>query len=377
MSCCLDKLGKSQKLADNLIKIVKSDKKKRMEFMENLMQDKSKLNDYFHKIISSFTAREDFCKWYYEYLLMYSEWFRKSFEEKSLQEVLALVPCISPWAFEGKCKEREMGLLPEVFGRRADFQKFCERLLKSSAFKAFAKVKDMEVQETLAKTTNHKKDLLREKQQKVTALLKEKMGQNLSLKCGKTKFDIQPMFNPFSNKVVLRLSTEKGDRYILKISPYNNPHIVTDMDRKAHENQLIRADSPYSNACVDFYLKYNGCKGASEVLYYDFIYDAVLYKESDCKSYHYPDKMKVCKDVIKFNLTELKCVSDLGLYLNDVREENLLVNKKSNNIELIDSGHMSYISPLNPGCPGYTYTMGNLCGRDSMGHFAVVMTWLK
>lgn len=377
MCDCLDKLGKGQKLADNLLKTVKADKKKRMEFMENLMQDKSKLNDCFHKIMEAFSKKEDFSKWYYDYLLMYSEWFRKSFEEKDVSEVLALVPCISPWAFEGKCKEREMGKLPELFGKRDDFQKFCERLLKSPAFSAFAKVKDMEVQEALQKTSNHKKDLLKEKQKKVTALLKEKMGQNLTMKCGKTKFDIQPMFNPFSNKVVLRLISESDKKYILKISPYNNPHITTDMERKAHENQLIRADSPYSNACVDFYLKYNGCKAAAEVLYYDFIYDAVLYEESDCKAYHYPNRAKVCKDVMRFNLTELKCVSDLGLYLNDVREENLLVNKKTGMVELIDSGHMSYINPLNPGVPGYTYTMGNLCGRDSIGHFAVVMAWLK
>ena len=270
-----------------------------------------------------------------------------------------------------------MGELPSLFGKRADFQKFCECLLKSPAFKAFARVKDLELKEKLQKNKNYKKDMLVEKQKKVTALLKEKMGETFSIKCGKTKFDIHPLFNPFSNKVVLRLITQDKEKYILKISPYNNPYITKDIERKTHENQLIRADSPYSNACVDFYLKYNNCKATAEVLYYDFIYDAVLYKERDCKAYRYPNKMKVYKDVMKFNLTEMKCVSDLGLYLNDVREENLLVNKKTNTVELIDSGHMSYINPLNPGVPGYTYTLGNLCGRDSIGHFAVVMTWMK
>lgn len=373
----LDGFGKGQKLASSLSNILNGNKKKRMGFIEGLMQDKTKLNNYFYKIMTSFSSKEEFYKWYCDYITVYSEWFRKSFEEKRVQDVLALVPCITPWAFEGKCKEREMGELPIIFGKRSDFQKFCKKLLKSKAFKAFAKVKDMEVKETLQKTSNHKKDWLKDKQKKVSLMLKEKMGHNFVLKCGNTKFNICPRFNPFSNKVVLRLITEQDDKYILKISPYNNSNITTDKERKAHENQLLRADSPYSNACVDFYLKYNGCKAGADILYYDFIYDAVLYKENECTAYHYPNRAKVCKDVMNFNLTELQCVSDLGLYLNDVREENLLVNKKNKNIELIDTGHMSYISPLNPGCPGYTYTMGNLCGRDSIGHFAVVMAWMK
>ena len=377
MTNFLFNLGKGEELANNLCKVLKASKNKRMEFVENLMCEKAKLNDCLHIIIKAFKKKEDFNKWYSEYLLVYYEWFRKSFEEKNIDDVLAMVPCISPWAFEGKCQEREMGILPSQFGKRSHFQKFCANLINSPAFKAFATVKDMEVQESLQKSSNHKKDLLKEKQKKVTALLKEKMGQDFTMVCGKTKFNIQPMFNPFSNKVVLRLTSEMGDKYILKISPYNNPCITTDMERKIHENQLLRADSPYSTACVDFYLKYTGCSAAAEVLYYDFRYAAVLYKESDCKAYHYPDKSKTCNDVIKFNLSELNCISDLGLYLNDVRKENLLINKQNQNIELIDSGHMSYISPLNPGCPGYTYTMGNLCGRDSIGHFAVVMTWMK
>ena len=371
------KTGKGKKTKEFLTAILKASKKQRLQFIDDLMRDKSKLNGCLEQFMSSFAARRDFCNWYYDYLLVYSEWFRHKFESGNVKDVLAMIPCISPWAFEGKCQAREMGELPQVLGKRKDFQKFCKDLLNSRAFKAFAKVKDMELQESLQKEKNHKKDLLLAKQKKVTALLQENMGKDFSLKCGKCNLLIQPMFNPFSNKVVLRLTAGNGDKYILKISPYNNPKITTDKERKAHENQLIRADSPYSNACVDFYLKYNNCAAAANILYYDFIYDAVLYKEDDCKAYHYPNRAKVCRDVIEFNLSELKGVTDLGLYLNDVREENLLVDKKTGEIKLIDSGHMSYISPLNPGCPGYTYTMGNLCGRESLGHFGAVMTWKK
>lgn len=376
MNDILNETNKAE-LAVKLQTVIKAHKKQRMGFMDALMADKKKLNMYFRRFYESFGKREDFELWYYEYLLMYSEWFRQTFAEADKEKVLALVPNISPWAFEGRFDDREMGKLPELFGTRADFQKFCERLIKSQAFKAFAQVKDLEVQESLPQTTNHKKDLLKEKQKRVTALLKEKMGNGFTMKCAKTSFKIQPMFNPFANKVVLRLTAKNDDKYILKISPYNNPKITTDEARKAHENQLIRADSPYSNACVDFYLKYNNCAGGANILYYDFVYDAVLYKEDDCNAYHYPNREKVCKKPLQFNLTEVKCISDLGLYLNDVREENLLINKQSKNVELIDSGHMSYLSPLNPGCPGYTITMGNLCGRDSIGHFGVMMSWKK
>ena len=90
--------------------------------------------------------------------------------------------------------------------------------------------------------------------------------------------------------------------------------------------------------------------------------------------------ISTCYDILFkyiFNLEEIKCITDLGLFLNDVREENLLINKATKQIQLIDSGHMSYISPLNPGCPGYTITMGNLCGRDTIGHFGLMMSWMK
>jgi len=357
--------------------LLKSSLKNQIKFIDALMEDKSRLNEYFHLIVNSFDSYTEFCDWYYDYLPIYYEWFRANFQNRSIQDILAMVPTITPWAFEGKCPERYMGELPSLFGKRTDFQKFCSKLISSPAFKAFAKVKDMEIKETLPEKHNYKKDLLAEKYKKVSALLKEKMGKDFSLKCGKTEFMIHPLFNPFSNKVVLRLTSSDKEKFILKISPYNNPHITTDESRKAHENQLIRADSPYSNACVDFYLKYNNCPAAAQILYYDFITDAVLYKESNCQAYHYPHHVKNYKNVLKFNTEILKCVSDLGLYLNDVRENNLLINKKSHSIELIDSGHMSYISPLNPGCPGYTYTLGNLCGRDTIGHFGVLMTWKK
>ncbi|MBR2034394.1 MAG: hypothetical protein IKA03_06975 [Alphaproteobacteria bacterium] len=373
----IDELIREKNLAEKLCEIIAGNKRQRSDFISSLMNKKQELNNLFGIFANAFANKEDFCNWYYDYLYVYYEWFRKYFEEESIDNVLAMVPTISPWAFEAKCKQREMGQLPGLFGTRNDFQKFCDKLIKSSAFKAFKKVKDLELNESLKPVKNHAKDPLKEKQKAVMALLKDKMGNDFSLKCGKVKFDIHPMFNPFSNKVVLRLVAENGDKFILKISPYNNSAITSDIERKSHENQLIRADSPYTNACVDFYLKYNGCSAVADILYYDFVYDAVLYKENDSKTYKYPNRIKEYKNTLKFNLEEIKCITDLGLFLNDVREENLLINKATKQIQLIDSGHMSYISPLNPGCPGYTITMGNLCGRDTIGHFGLMMSWMK
>ena len=116
------KTGKGKKTKEFLTAILKASKKQRLQFIDDLMRDKSKLNGCLEQFMSSFAARRDFCNWYYDYLLVYSEWFRHKFESGNVKDVLAMIPCISPWAFEGKCQAREMGELPQVLGKRKDFQ---------------------------------------------------------------------------------------------------------------------------------------------------------------------------------------------------------------------------------------------------------------
>ncbi len=360
----------------------KMEKRKRYKFIGLIIGDKTNMRENFFAFCSAFEKRSDFVNWYYAYLDVYSEWFKEFFAKESIEKCLSLIPTITPWAFERKCPAREIGTVPESFGSKENFLSLLDRILESEAIADFKKIKNLEITAPEAllsdKQKAHKKsDSLVEKTKVVRRLLKEKMQHSFKIVVQSQSFLIEPLFNPLSNKVVLRITAPDKLEYILKLSHTNSKIILDDAARKNHENQLIRADSPYANAMVDFYLKWNNCPMASDVLYYNFTYDAVLYAEHKSKAYRFAGGKHNYTNLLKFNSEVSTPISDLGIYINDLREANFVVDKQTNQIMLIDSGHITYAEPLNPGCPEYTLTMGNLSGRDAVSHFGVMMLWNK
>lgn len=371
-----------QPLSVFLKRLFKMEKRKRFRFMDILFKEKLSMNENAAAFYTAFENKDDFIGWYYSYLDLYADWFKEQAKKKDILKCLEIIPSLTPWFFEKKCPQKEIGSIPTCLGSKETFLNLLDRILESDAITHFKKIKDLEItspSEILSskQKKGQKADDLIEKTKVLRKLLKEKMDHRFKITVADKTFIIQPLFNPLSNKVVLRIITAGRKKFILKISHANDKIILNDHQRKNHENQLIRADSPYSNAIVDFYLKLNGCPMSANILYYNFVYDAVLYEEFDGKAYHFPDKKHIYRNLLEFNKQVSTPLSQLGIYINDLREENFRIDKKTGSPKLIDSGHITYAQPLNPGMPEYTFTLGNLCGRDCISHLGALLTWIK
>lgn len=363
------------------LKSLSKEKHKFGQLVHILQTDKAWQNENIIEIEKSFETREEFLNWYYTYLDYYTLWFRNFWEKASIEQCIGLLPCITPWAFEAKSITKEIGSIPSDFSSKEVFLSLVDKLLESQAVLNFRRIKDLEVCNPEAllsskqKTKKRNVDHLAEKTKVVKKLLKQEMEHDFTVEINTIKFRIKPLFNPLSNKIVFRLQTPNRHKYILKVSPDNTRQIQSDALRKAHENQLIRADSPYSNALMDFYLKFNKCPMAADIQYYNFIYDVALYRENNTTVYRFPNKKHTYKNLVEFNKKIIPEISRWGIYLNDVRDANFLQLKKTNTVQLIDTGHATYANPLNPGLPGYTMTIGNLSGREAITHFGALYIW--
>jgi len=371
-----------QPLSAFLKRLPKMEKRKRFRFMDILFKEKLFMNENAVAFCKAFENKSDFIGWYYAYLDLYAAWFKEQVKKKDILKCLEIIPSLTPWFFEKKCPQKEIGAVPACLGKKENFLTLLDRILESESINNYKKIKDLEITaptEILSskQKKGQKVDDLIEKTKVLKKLLKEKMEHSFKITVVGKTFTIQPLFNPLSNKVVLRIVSPDKKKFILKISHTNEKIILNDTQRKNHENQLIRADSPYSNAVIDFYLKQNGCPMGTNVLYYNFVYDAVLYEEVDGKTYHFPDKKHIYRNVLEFNRHVATPLSRLGIYINDLREENFRIDKKTGDLKLIDAGHITYAQLLNPGMPEYTFTLGNLCGRDCVSHLGALQAWTE
>ena len=192
-------------------------------------------------------------------------------------------------------------------------------------------------------------------------------GKIISLKHLGHSYQIQFLCNPFSSKMVFKIKMDGKQDFILKMSAYQLGDIDSDYKRKESENQAIRADSPFSNALMEFYLKLNKCPHAPSILYYTDQYEAVLYK---LEKGRFLDK-KERLNFLDVNRKKLKDANRLGIYVNDISVGNF-VEGKNGVYKIIDIGHASFANPLTQGVPGLTFTFGNLCGQDYLTHFGVM-----
>ena len=159
-------------------------------------------------------------------------------------------------------------------------------------------------------------------------------------------------------KYKIKLAKPNSKTYIIKFFPYNIKG-NSEKSIQIRDSQMLRADSPYMNAMVDFYLKENGCKNSAEIKYFDYEEQAVLYEMTNGKN----PSIEFSNAYNFNNENKLKDISDLGIIINDIYYTNL-IETKDGTIKLIDSGHANYNSLFRPMVIGKHITLGNLCGRE-------------
>ena len=169
-----------------------------------------------------------------------------------------------------------------------------------------------------------------------------------------------------SSKNIYKIEDEKNNIYIIKMDRFypedklehseDNPYY----SRLAKETKLLRGDSVYLNACMDYYLQLNGCKTNAKLIYYDFENNASVYEFVDGEEINEKEKLGLLEQIQANHL--FSEINDLGIFLNDIGTSFNCYKDKNNNLRIIDVGHAEYIDLLKPGAKLLTIETSNLSG---------------
>ena len=286
------------------------------------------------------------------------------------------MPNFSPWALEERFGGIKIGSIPEDFIDENTFLEILSEILRSEAVLNYLEIKRLEGKpdELALKYPEVKKiDMFQmdERRDFLKSLLNKYCTKPFTIQKANKQYIITFLCNPFSSKIVFKIDVKKGHTYIIKTLPYNFVNISSDRTRKEHENQAIRADSPFSNAMLEFYLKLNNSPHAPSILYYNYQYEIALYEQDIGMLYTFDDKPYAMRDFFLFNKKMMKDANLLGVYINDISYGNFLIPPHNQKLKIIDIGHASYANPLTPPIPGLCISLGNLCGREYLPHFGV------
>ena len=280
-------------------------------------------------------AEKYFNTWYFDekngYRKVYKDYYKHELFEKAkdLMTIVKQSPNIGTWAFKQKADELgvelTLGSIPEDFGSVEDFKSII-RELKHINKKNHTKTPSYI-------TVNQKKYYV------------SKINEGHS---PKIKYIIKPEGN-------------NAKTYVLKFSPYNVPG-NTDRSRKFNDSFMLRGDSPYLVALLDFYLKENDCPNAPDIKYFDYNEKAILYEMTIGQNLELND-MDFYNAYLLNNSEKLKDVKDLGVLINDINYKNIL-ETKDGRLVIVDIGHANFVSPFRPMVQGINISLGNLCGRE-------------
>lgn len=342
-----------------------------------LKNPRSHRRDY-EALRAVFSDTRSFCRWFFGekgYIKAYTLYINFCWNKaEHIEEMLKLMPVFNPWSLKQRFGRLRGGETPAIFGSENDFLKLVDMIMASPAVKnyhAFKKIesrpKELEAAYPAAKKVNMYD--FGEKRKFLCGILEKECGRSFKLKNGGHEFKIRFLCNPFSCKLVFRIEADNGEVYILKTLPYDFRKIPDDRKRKEHENHALRADSPYTNAMLEFYLKLNRCPHAPQILYYNYDYDTALYAEEKGEMLIFDDKPFYFHEFFEFNGKMLKDANKLGVYANDINYGNFLLSAADGQLKIIDIGHAVYADPLNPGIAGICMSLNNLCGRDFLLHY--------
>ena len=367
----------NEDLSKTLLRLLK-DRNQRNIFLNTILNNPRDNKQAYRLFSSCFKTLNARHKWQESYNKVYSEHVNKIFKDaKQPEDVIKFFPNFTPWTLEQKFSNIKLGSIPDIFGTETNFLSFVSQINKSSAVRNFKKIKKLEcslpefekafpaVKKIDWFNFSKRSDFLRN-------LLKVKCAKPFNVELNKQKFKVTFLCNPFSSKMVFLITAPNKENFILKASPYAFLNVRNDRVRKEHENMAIRADSTYSDAMLEFYLKLNGCIHTPDILYYNFKHEIALYTQETGKHFHVEENKKKFLDFYSFNTKIVPDAMRLGVYINDINEGNFVVSEKDGQVKIIDIGHATFANPLTPGIPGLTFTIGNLCGQDYISIYGVL-----
>ncbi len=348
------------------------DKKLSQNFVDFVVKN-PRLNKPAYRALSTIILPKKWPVWQKKYNESYNAFIHQKWEKaKRAEDVLRIIPNFSPWAMKDRFGTITLGKVPVAFGEEKDYLKLLEKIRASKVVQEYKRIKSLENNlKEFAKFYPEIKKIdwfdMTEKTRFLSKLLHQVTAIPFTVQNAHRKYVVRFLCNPFSCKMVFEVVAEK-QKYILKMAVNPVLDISSDDKRKEAENQAIRADSPYSNALMEFYLKLNKCPHVCDIQYYTSACEAVLYKEEKGIPFISPHKKW---DFCELNTKLLKDMNRLGIYINDVSLANFIV--ASNGVlKVIDIGHASFANPMTQGIPGLTFTFGNLTGQDYLPHFGVM-----
>ena len=315
-------------------------------FSPLIVQELSQNNDWQKnkKFLIDMMGEENFNIWLndeqFGYKKAYSDFYNKKFDEsKNLIDLVKSSPNIAPWAFRKKakelCQEPILGEVPAGFRNLTEFRDFMaliKNITKSDA--------------NLKKVTK-----------KIPSI--KNIEHNITI--NDRNFKVEKLKGGISAKTKYKITPEGGETYIIK---FNENDFKGNSWRTTQilENEALRADSPYLNAMVDFYLKENNCPNAPDVKFYDMKSKAIVYKmtkgiPAEIKNVNFNNLYQTKNAKIMNNF------SKLGIILNDIQSDNF-IKDESGNLILIDSGHAKFYHPFRPMVVGKHISLNNICGRE-------------
>ena len=311
----------SSEEAYNYLTSLTSDKNQSKVFIEQITKNPRESRKNVLKIYKALGSKENFDKWYFApegYMQAFHNYIEEFYNSaKSIEELVSYMPSWGDWKLEQKSWELygkpnyTVGKLPKEFGDEKTFQELTKKI-------------------------------------KETYWTDNRIFGDININ-GKT-FNIQYPTNGVSGKIVAQIN----DDYILK----------TSFERK------YKADSPYLNMTVDYYLTSNNCANSSEFCYYDDLTSGVLYKKAQI----IPLKYKTFGQEYFYNPKTLFDNFDdakaLGIIYTDRGTSNYI--QKGNSEISIDTGHSEYMDILKPGLTGYHITLPSNTGFSQMAYNGVL-----
>lgn len=125
---------------------------------------------------------------------------------------------------------------------------------------------------------------------------------------------------------------------------------------KHKENEMMKADSGFIDAQVDYYLRSNNNQNSSYFHFYDNKTSSSIYELAEGQPLDMQDV-----PILHAN-RKMPDMNKLGIIYNDIKSDNFKVN--DGNVKIIDSGESSYIDVMRPECPEYHFRLPNNSGLD-------------
>jgi len=190
-------------------------------------------------------------------------------------------------------------------------------------------------------------------------------GTNGTVSVYPKEFKVSQFSGGDKNYKNIFLVTAGNKDFIVKADRFTAENIIKQQTdsyydyRTCKENKLLRGDSIFLDACMDFYLNANNSKNAPKIHFYDFDTNSSIYECVKGRPYKEGDGFI---NIVDLN-NKLLDVNSLGVICNDTAYGNYRQGEDGN-IKIIDIGHSSYIDGLKPGCNEYNIDTLNVCGRS-------------